>query len=228
MEQIMYQEQQVKTNFLYKVYAWMAAGLAITAITSYLVASTPLARILATHMGLFFVLFLVQLGLVLYLNYAIQRMSVGTAIATFVGYSIVTGITFSTLFLIYTLGSLFGTFGIAAGMFGAMAIYGYITKADLSSLGNILLMALIGLIIGFVVNMFTHSTIFNTILSGLGVIIFAGLTAYDIQKLKRLSQQLLNDGHMEKKIAILGALTLYLDFINLFLNLLTFTGRRRD
>ncbi|MBA3953930.1 Bax inhibitor-1/YccA family protein [Candidatus Dependentiae bacterium] len=223
-----YSLQEIGTNFMYRVYGWMAAGLGLTASTAYWVSTTTLATKLITNSGLFLILMLVQLGLVIGLSFFIDRMSYSMAALGFMAYSLLTGVTLSSLFLIYTQASLVGTFIIAAGMFAAMAVYGYFTKADLTTMGSILFMALIGLIIGFVVNIFLKSSAFNTALSAFGVLIFAGLTAYDVQRIKQMSYSLLNQGDMAQRVSILGALTLYLDFLNLFLSLLSFTGKRRD
>jgi uncharacterized protein len=147
---------------------------------------------------------------------------------TFIVYSVLTGITFSTIFAAYELGSIYLVFGITMGMFAFMALYGFVTKTDLTKLGNILLMALFGLIIGMVVNIFLKSSTFDFYLSALGVIIFTGLIAYDVQKIKQMGNWLLHQGQDVQRVALLGALTLYLDFINLFLNLLNLLGKRKD
>jgi len=220
--------QQIATNFMYKVYGWMSLALALTGITAFAVANTAMVYTLARSSGLLFLLCLIQLGLVFFLSAFINKMELGTAITSFVSYAILTGLGFSTLFLVYTGESLASTFLITAGMFGAMALYGYFTKSDLTQMGSILMMALFGLIITMVVNMFMQSSTLAIMIAALGVLIFAGLTAYDVQKIKSLSYQLLDEGQMRSKVAILGALTLYLDFINLFLMLLQFTGKRRD
>lgn len=223
-----YSLQEVGTNFMYRVYGWMAAGLTLTAATAYWVSTTAFATKLIANSGLFFILMLVQLGLVIGLSFFIDRMSYSIAALAFTAYSLLTGVTLSSLFLIYTQASLVSTFIIAAGMFAAMALYGYITKTDLTSMGSILLMALIGLIIGFLVNLFLQSPAFNTALSAIGVLLFAGLTAYDVQRIKQMSYNLLNQGDLAQRVSIVGALSLYLDFLNLFLSLLRFTGSRRD
>ena len=149
------------------------------------------------------------------------------AAALFILYAATLGVTLSSIFLVYTYTSIFATFLVTSVMFGAMAIYGYFTKADLSSMGSYLLMALVGLIIGGLVNMFLKNQTFQYMISAVGVLIFTLLTAYDVEKIKRMSQEMLGDRETMAKISILGALMLYLDFVNLFLYLLQFMGRRR-
>ncbi len=216
-------------TLLHRVYGWMAAGLATTAITAYIVANTPaFVEVLFKNIWLIFVLFIAQLALVVFLSFRIQRMSFVTAVVTFLLYSLLTGVTLSSIFFVYTQSSIAITFAVAAGMFFAMALYGFFTKADLSGMGNFLLMGLIGLIIALFVNMFLRSTTFDYIISAFGVVIFSLLTAYDVQRIKMLSQQLEASGMSAMNIAILGALMLYLDFINLFLYLLRFMGQRKE
>lgn len=223
-----YSMQQIATNFMYKVYGWMSLALALTGITAYAVANTAMVYTLARSSGLLFLLCLIQLGLVFFLSAFIHKMELSTAITSFVSYAVLTGLGFSTLFLVYTGESLASTFFITAGMFGVMALYGYFTKSDLTQMGSILMMGLFGLLITMLVNMFLQSSNLAIMIAGLGVLIFAGLTAFDVQKIKALSYQMIDQGQMRSKVAILGALTLYLDFINLFLMLLQFTGKRRD
>lgn len=220
--------QQIATNFMYKVYGWMSLALALTGITAALVANTSMVYTLARSNGLILLLCLIQLGLVFFLTGFIQKMDVSTAITAFVSYAVLTGLSFSTLFLVYTGQSLASTFLITAGMFFAMALYGYFTKSDLTAMGSLFMMGLFGLIIAMLVNMFVQSSTMMIVISAIGVILFAGLTAYDVQKIKALSYQLLGEGELRSKVALLGALTLYLDFINMFLMLLQFTGKRRD
>jgi FtsH-binding integral membrane protein len=168
-----------------------------------------------------------QLGVVLTLSAALGKIKSGTATALFVLYSVLTGVTFSTLFVVFQLGSLALTFAVTAGMFGVMALYGYFTKSDLSGMGNIMLMGLIGLILASVINIFWQNSMFEMVISGIGVVIFTILTAVDVQRIKALSFEIV-DQETSRKMAIMGALTLYLDFINLFLMLLNFLGRKRD
>jgi uncharacterized protein len=223
-----YNPSEIATRFMYKVYGWMSLGLALTGITAYAISNTALAPLIMQNMGLLLVLFLIQLGLVVSLSFFLSRLSYTTAALAFLLYSVLTGVTFSTLFLVFTQSSLALTFGITAAMFASLALYGYYTQADLTSWGNILFMALIGLIIGLFVNLFLHSSAFQYLLSAVGVIIFSLLTAYDAQQIKLMCARMLQEGHMSAKVGILGALTLYLDFINLFLMLLNFTGQRKD
>jgi FtsH-binding integral membrane protein len=170
-----------------------------------------------------------ELGMVFYLSARIQRISAQAATGLFVGYSILNGVTLSAILLLYTMTSVAATFFVTAGMFGAMAVYGFVTKKDLSSWGSFLFMGLIGIIIASVVNMFLGSSMMSWIISGIGVIIFTGLTAYDVQQITRMGEQgIMNGGEAAiRKGAIMGALKLYLDFINLFLMLLRFMGDRR-
>lgn len=223
-----YSMQEVATNFMYKVYGWMSIALALTGATAALVANTSMVYTLARSSGLVFLLCLIQLGLVFFLTGFIQKMDFSTAVTAFVSYAVLTGLGFSTLFLVYTGQSLATTFLITAGMFGVMALYGYFTKTDLTAMGSLFLMGLFGLMIAMLVNMFVQSSTMMIMISGIGIILFAGLTAYDVQKIKSLSYHLIGQGELKNKVAILGALTLYLDFINMFLMLLQFTGKRRD
>ncbi|MDR3550829.1 MAG: Bax inhibitor-1/YccA family protein [Candidatus Babeliales bacterium] len=215
------------SRFMYKVYGWMSAGLAITAgIAYYLSTSELFIQALVTKPFLLMVLFLIQIGLVIGLSMFVMRMNYATAVGCFLLYAACVGISLTPIFLVYTLGSIYLTFAITASMFGFMCIYGYLTDADLTSIGNICTMMLFGLIIAMVVNMFLKSATMDYVLSAIGVVVFSLLTAYDSQKIKQMGSQLMTDPHTRAKVAILGALTLYLDFINLFLFLLRFTGNR--
>lgn len=215
-------------KFLLNVYNWMAMGLAITGVIAWGVAGSEFSMTLATNPVLYFGLFIVQLGIVFGLSAAIDRIPSGVAIGTFFLYSALTGLTFSILFLVFTGASIASTFFICAGMFASVSVFGYVTKKDLSKLGTYLFMALIGLIIASVVNIFLKSPMMNWIISLAGVLIFTGLTAHDTQKIKKMSQVTEFDSEQGKKAAVLGSLTLYLDFINLFMFLLNFLGNRRD
>lgn len=216
-------------NLMYRVYAWMGIGLSITAVAAYAVAATPsLLQMLATNGLLLLALLFVQFGLVVVLSMFLTRLSFTTAVALFLLYSLLTGVTLSSLFIIFTTSSIFATFIVTAGMFAIMSLYGYFTNADLSTMGNILFMALIGLILSMLVNLFLQNSIFELIISGVGVIVFSLLTAYDTQRIKLLAQQLSADKETLSKVALFGALALYLDFLNLFLFLLRFTGARRQ
>ncbi len=216
-------------NFMYAVYGLMSGALALTAVTAFYISQIP--NIATTLFGSPLIttfIFIGQLALVFALSGMIQRLSFPMALAMFFLFAISIGITTSVIFLAYTTASIFQTFAVAAGMFGVMTIYGYVTGTDLTRLGNVLIMAVFGLIIAMVVNYFLHSPMVNLLISMAGVILFTLLTAYDTQKIKQFGEHLITDKEMMSKVAVLGALTLYLDFINLFLFLLQFMGRRRD
>lgn len=212
-----------------KVFIWMALALVITGVTAYGVATTPSLLIaIVTNKALFWGLIITELALVFAVSGAINRLSLATATLLFVLYSVVNGATLSVIFLAYSMPAIIQTFFITAGTFGVMALVGYTTKTDLTSLGKLLFMALIGLVIATVVNMFVGSTGFDYILSYVGVLIFVGLTAYDTQKIKQMCMQAPDAGEHMQKLALLGALSLYLDFINLFLYLLRIFGNNKD
>lgn len=212
-----------------KVFIWMALALVITGVTAYGVATTPSLLIaIVTNKALFWGLIIAELALVFAVSGAINRLSLATATLLFVLYSVVNGATLSVIFLAYSMPEIIQTFFITAGTFGVMALVGYTTKTDLTSLGKLLFMALIGLVIATVVNMFVGSTGFDYILSYVGVLIFVGLTAYDTQKIKQMCMQAPDAGEHMQKLALLGALSLYLDFINLFLYLLRIFGNNKD
>ena|SRR3990167_7816226 len=224
-----YTVSQAVNDVLRKVYGWMGVALGVTAAVSYYVGSNPaFYKMLYKMPGLPFILLLIQLGLVIFLSAGIRRMSFGTAISSFFLYSGLVGISLSSIFIAYTLGSIFSAFAVTAGMFTFMAVYGTIMKADLSSMGSYLFMALIGLIITGIVNFFLQSPALYLLYSAAGVLIFTLLTAYDAQKIKALASNLIGSGEDTSKIAVLGALTLYLDFLNLFLYILRFMGNRKD
>lgn len=212
-----------------KVYLWMTLALVITGVTSYGVATSPgLMQTIMTNSALAWGLLIAQILLVIVVSGAINKLSLTTATLLFVLYSVLMGVTLSTIFLVYTMSSIASVFFITAGTFGVMALIGYTTKKDLTSLGKILFMALIGLIIATLVNVFlVKSTGFDLILSYAGVLIFVGLTAYDSQKIKHMLMQAPDAGESAQKQALLGALTLYLDFINLFIYMLRIFGDRR-
>lgn len=207
-----------------QVYAWMGAGLAITAVMALFTLSSPamLSAITGNRL-LFYGLLFGELALVFTLSGAVNKLSESVATMLFIAYSALNGVTLSIIALIYTSSSIASTFVITAGMFGAMSIYGYATKRDLTSWGSFFFMGLIGIVIASIVNIFVASSAVSWVISGIGVIVFTGLTAYDTWKIKQLAVQ----GQTGRKQAILGALTLYLDFINLFLMLLRLTGNRR-
>ena len=215
-------------GFLPKVYGWMTVGLALTALASVFTLSSEAAlQLIFGNKLVFYGLIIGELGLVIAMSAAINRISAATATLMFLAYSALNGVTFASIFLLYTRSSIASTFVVAAGTFGAMSLYGYVTKRDLTGLGSFLFMGLIGIIIASVVNIFMQSAMITWIVSYLGVFIFIGLTAYDTQKIKRIGQNGFADGESQKKAAILGALTLYLDFINLFLMMLRVMGDRR-
>jgi hypothetical protein len=221
--------QDASTIFLAKVFNWMAIGLGLTGIVAWFTASSGLAmRLVASP--LFMILIIAELGMVFFLSARISKIQASTATGLFVGYALLNGLTLSMVFLAYTSSSIASTFFITAGMFGAMAVYGLVTKRDLSGLGSFLFMGLVGIIIASIVNIFLKSSSLYWVISLLGVFIFVGLTAYDVQKIKRIGEEgIMEQGdEMVKKGAVMGALTLYLDFINLFLMLLRFFGGSRN
>lgn len=214
----------IQNTLVRQVYAWMGAGLAITALMALVTLSSPtLISAITGNRLVFYALMFGELALVFSLVGAINRLSASAATAIFFAYSALNGVTFSVLALVYTANSIASTFVTTAGMFGAMSLYGYLTKRDLTSWGSFLFMGLIGVVIASVVNIFVGSSAVSWIISGVGVIVFTGLTAYDTWKIKAMAAS----GVGGRKPAILGALTLYLDFINLFLMLLRLTGERR-
>lgn len=210
-----------------KVYVWMTLALVITGFTAYGVATSPgVLQLIFGNQILFWGMIIAELALVIGVSAAINRLSLTMATLMFILYSVINGALFSSIFLIYTASSIATVFFITAGTFGVMALIGYTTKTDLTSIGKYLFMALIGLIIATIVNMFIKSEGFTYILSYIGVLIFVGLTAYDSQKIKQMLLQAPDAGEGAQKLALLGALTLYLDFINLFIYLLRIFGRR--
>ena len=210
-----------------KVYVWMTLALALTGLTAYGVATSPgIISALYSNSVLLWGLVIAEFAIVFGVSAAINRLSLTTATLLFVLYSVINGALFSSIFLVYTMSSIASVFFITAGTFGVMALVGYTTKKDLSSMGKILFMALIGIIIATVVNIFLKSSGLETIVSYLGVLIFVGLTAYDTQKIKNMLLMAPDASEASQKIALLGALNLYLDFINLFIYLLRIFGRR--
>jgi FtsH-binding integral membrane protein len=220
---------RIQAQFFAQVYGWMAAGLAFTGGMAMFAAATP--AIMEFVIGTRFVfigLLIAELVLVGFLSARVFQWSRGQAQAAFISYALLNGLTLSVIFLVYTRDSIASTFFTTAIMFGVMSAFGYFTKADLSGWGKLLSMALIGLVIAMVVNMFWHNSNLSLITSFIGVILFTALAAYDTQKLKQIAFIGVTEGEeMHDKASILGALTLYLDFINLFLFLLRFFGRRR-
>ncbi len=215
------------SSLLSRVFGWQSVGLLLSMFVALIVAGTPaIIAMLFSNKWLFYGLIIAQFGAVIALSGFAQKMSYGTMVAVFLGYAALTGMTLSTIFIIYTMSSIAMCFGIAAGMFGTMAIYGYVTNADLSGFGTIMFMGLIGIVIASLVNMFVQSSAAGYVISFLSVIIFTGLTAYDVQKIKYLGSTV-SDEESLRKVSILGALTLYLDFLNIFLSLLNLLGDRR-
>lgn len=221
---------QTTNLFLRGVYNWMSLGLGLTALVAYTVATTPAIRdTLFSNTFLFIGLIIAQFGLVLGISGAVHRMSAGTATGLFLLYSALNGATLSAILLVYPMASIFKAFVVCTGMFAAMSVYGATTKKDLTAWGSFLFMGLIGIIIASIVNIFMASSALDFIISGVGVLIFTGLTAYDTQKLKEMGESApMDDTLAVRRGTILGALTLYLDFINLFLFLLRFFGGSRD
>lgn len=210
-----------------KVYVWMTLALILTGVTAYGVANSPgILMALYSNQILFWGLIIVEFALVIGITAAINKLSLTTATLMFVLYSVINGAMLSSIFMIYTMSSITSVFFITAGTFAVMAFIGYTTKTDLTSMGKILIMALIGIIIATVVNIFLKSSGLEMILSYLGVLVFVGLTAYDSQKIKQMLLMAPDAGEGAQKLALLGALTLYLDFINLFIYLLRIFGRR--
>jgi uncharacterized protein len=213
--------------FLWKVYAWMAIGLGITAAVAFVVSGSPdLLRLVVGNQLVFFGLMIAELGLVFWLSGRAHQMEPATASGLFALYSALNGVTLSVILLVYTGESVASTFVITAGMFAALAFFGSTTTRSLAGMGQFMMMGLIGLILASIVGIFWHSSALQFLISVVGVIVFTGLTAWDAQRLKQMAVQL-PDGQVGS-YAIVGALSLYLDFINLFLMLLRFTGGRRD
>ncbi len=218
-------------SFIMSVYNWMAIGLGLTGFTAFYVAhsETMLKMIFGNRMVFYGIIF-GELGLVFYLSARVQKIKASTATTLFVLYSILNGVTLSSIFIIYTSSSIASTFFTCALTFAVCSVYGMVTKRDLTSMGGFMIMGLFGIIIASVVNMFLRSPGMNMIISYIGVVVFVGLTAYDTQKLKQMALTQPNNasGAMVRKGAIIGALALYLDFVNLFLMLLQFFGVSRD
>jgi FtsH-binding integral membrane protein len=230
----MYEDyEKASSRFLSKVYMWMFIGLLLTAVASYGVLSSPSLMSVFIGTGLFYVLIIAQLGLVILLSWKIKSLSPTTATLIFIFYSVISGITLSPILFAYTESSIFLAFLTASGMFIGMSLFGYFTKKDLSGIGRFLYMALIGLVIAFLLNI-VFSLIAPSVvdavsfwLSAAAVLIFAGLTAYDTQNIKKIGQSINSDDPFVQNLAIIGALKLYLDFINLFIHLLRLYAKRR-
>lgn len=233
LEKIIRQQEMTNAStfkvLMRKVYLWMTLALMITGITAAGVANSPniLALIYSSQVVMWGII-IAEFGLVIYISARLEKLSLSTATTLFALYSILNGVMLSSIFLLYSTAIISKVFFITAGTFGVTALYGYATKKDLSSLGNILFMALIGLVIATIVNVFMKSAMFDLILSYIGVIIFVGLTAWDSQKIKHMMMVQQNADESAQKLALIGALSLYLDFINLFLYLLRIFGRSND
>jgi FtsH-binding integral membrane protein len=218
---------EAQQTYLAKVYAWMVGGLLITSLTMVGVYTTGIYKSIITS-PLFYVLIIGELGLVFGLSGAVHKMSSQVAALLFLGYSLLNGLTLSVIMIAYTQATIYTTFFIAAAMYGALSLFGYTTKKDLSGVGRFMFMGLIGIIIAMVINIFIGSSAIDFIVSVIGVIVFSGLTAYDTQKIKEEYTVMQQGEEIATKSAIIGALRLYLDFINLFLFLLRLLGGGRD
>lgn len=215
-------------KFMLRVYNWMTIGLAITGVISFLFAYTPQTRnLIMTNPSILWIAIILQLVVVIAMSAAVNKISANTATIGFIIYSLLTGITLSTIFFVFKIETIASAFFVCAGMYLAMSIFGYVTKRSLSGLGSFMMMGLFGLIIASIVNLFVASSTLYWMINYVGVLVFAGLTAFDTQKIKEMSYQVEGD-EMSKKAAIFGSLTLYLDFINLFLFLLRIFGGSRD
>ena len=221
-------ELAAQRTFMARVYSWMTIGLIPTAFTALVVASSPAMIKTIFASGGFWVLIIAELAIAFSFQWALRFVPVPLAAAMFLVYSVLTGATISIILLVYTLSSVAATFFIAAGMFAGVSAYGYVTKRNLDSIGSFCMMAVWGIIIAIVVNFFLHSRGLDWMISFIGVIVFTGLAAYDTQKMKQAYAQGESGSAMNRKVALLGAFSLYLDFINLFLFLLRFMGSRRD
>jgi len=223
-------QAQALSVFMRGVYQWMATGLGLTAAAAYMASSSAwVMELLATRPIVLIGLILAELGLVIAISAGISKLSAASASMLFIVYSLLNGITLSLVLSLYTPASIFSTFVVCAGMFGALSLWGMSTSKDLTSWGSFLFMGLVGVILAAVVNMFLQSPVIDFAVSGIGVLVFVGLTAYDTQKLSRMgSSAPLDDATAMRRGALLGALTLYLDFINLFLFLLRLMGQMRE
>lgn len=219
---------KVKNTFLSRVYAWMTLALVISGVTAFLAATNETIIRLTIGNGFgFLILAVAELALVWWLTASIHKISSGAAFFAFILYSVLNGVTLSSVFLVYKIESIFMVFFISAGMFAAMAVYGTVTKSSLSSFGKYFAMALVGIIIASLVNFLLRSPMLDWFLSIITVVLFTGLTAYDAQKMLAVSNNA-SDDEVFKKASVIGALELYLDFINIFLAMLRLFGRRRD
>lgn len=221
---------EASTLFLAKVFNWMAIGLGVTGLAAVVTANSPaMLELVVGNRWLMYGLLFGELGLVFYLSARIEQLSAAAATGLFLLYAALNGVTLSTLMLVFTMTSIASTFFITAGMFGAMAIYGLVTKKDLSGMGSFMMMGLVGMVIASLVNLFLGSSMVSWVVSAIGVVVFTGLTAYDVQQITVMGQAgIMNNGEIAiRRGAIMGALRLYLDFINLFLSLLQLLGDRK-
>ncbi len=220
---------EVQSAFLRRVYNWMGLGLALTALVAYYTASNPsLLKLVLGNQLIFFALIIAQLGLVVALSAAINRFTPAMATGLFFLYAGLTGLTLSVIFVAYTRSSITNAFVVTAGTFALTSLYGYTTKRDLTSWGSFFFMGLVGIVLASLVNLFLQNETIYWVTTYIGVIVFVGLTAYDTQYLKNMAGTGFADEAMESKAAVIGALKLYLDFINLFLLLLRIMGGRRE
>lgn len=215
-------------TFFNAVYAWMAAGLALTAVVAWWVSTQPQVMQQVFRLPVLIGLFVVEMVLVGIVSAAVRKIPASMATVLFLVYAALNGITLAGIFLVYTHAVLFTAFLVAAGMFGAMTVYGIVTHRDLSGLGSLLFMGLVGVILASVVSIFWHNTMLAVIINYVAVAVFVGLTAYDTQRLKAWAIETAGDSGFAARLAISGALSLYLDFLNLFLFLLQLLGNRRD
>jgi FtsH-binding integral membrane protein len=223
------QTQVSESSFISKVYLWMSLGLMVSAGAALFMLSQPeLLKAVFTNKLIFFGLIIAEVGLVIWLSAAAMRLSAAAASALFLAYSFLNGVTLCSIFLVYTGGSIATTFAVTAGTFFFFSVYGLTTKKDLTGLGGLAMMGLIGVVIASVVNIFLKSSGLMWVMTFVGIAVFLALIAYDTQKLKAMHAMAAHDEDMSKKIAVLGALALYLDFINLFLLLLRIFGKGRD
>lgn len=221
-------EKSIVNSVMKNIFALMTLALAATGAISYIVSNNiQIIKTIIENQPLFWGLIIGELVLVIVLSAMINKISFTTALILFALYSVINGVTLAPLFIVFTAESIASAFFVTAGTFGAMAIFGYITKFDLSGIGKILIMALFGLIIASIVNIFLASSQMEMIINYAGVLIFTGLTAYDTQKIKNLVQDNINNENIIPKLSVIGSLTLYLDFINLFIKLLQLMGKRK-
>lgn len=214
--------------FMNRVFGLMSIALLISGVTAFQFSETMLSMLMGGGSLMMYALMFAPFIFILVMNFGFNKLSPMALSLTFIGFSVVMGMSLSTIFLIYDLGTIFKVFFITAGLFGTMAILGFTTSTDLSKMGTLLMMALIGMLIATVVNWFMHSSQLDYIISCVGVLVFTGLTAYDVQRLKRIGMGVEYGTATASKLAVMGALSLYLDFINLFIYLLRVFGNSRD